>query len=88
VTVLRNAASRRVRQAYPSHPVFPHSLGSARIRLVELAGIKAGTVGRGFRRWDRPPSSSAPGCAAWSGRSKSPPDYPTATGPLLAALDG
>jgi hypothetical protein len=30
------------------------SLGGVRIRPVELAGIKAGTVDVGFRRWDRP----------------------------------
>jgi hypothetical protein len=32
----------------------PHNLSRVRIRPVELAGIKAGTVDLGFRRWDRP----------------------------------
>jgi hypothetical protein len=31
-----------------------HSLSGVMIRPVELAGIRAGTVDLGFRRWDRP----------------------------------
>ena len=47
---MASSATRSAR----SRVVAAHSLSGVMIRPVELAGIRAGTVDLGFRRWDRP----------------------------------